>query len=121
MNVHRGKILRQVIEKEKIEKAPLARKLGISRGTLYNWFDEKDLSWDHIIRIGQTISHDFKADFPELADLSSTFSVEESHTTYGMKTLDECRAQYAVLHDKYLRALESNFQLNKENQKLRSA
>ncbi|MEO3407320.1 helix-turn-helix domain-containing protein [Mucilaginibacter sp. CAU 1740] len=66
MEKHSGQIIEYVIRKKGFNISDLARSLNINRRSLYNWFNQKDLSAAHIFKIGNVIRHDFSVEFPEL-------------------------------------------------------
>jgi transcriptional regulator with XRE-family HTH domain len=66
MEKHSGQIIEYVIRKKGFNISDLARSLNINRRSLYNWFNQKDLSAAHILKIGNVIRHDFSVEFPEL-------------------------------------------------------
>ena len=66
MRQHRGEILEAVIRKSGYPIKALAKRLGVSRNTVYNKFKEYDLSYDFIVRVGDIIRYDFTYDYPEL-------------------------------------------------------
>jgi hypothetical protein len=66
MDQHRGEILEVAIRKGPYSIKILAKKLGISRNTLYNRFKEPDLDYTFILQVGDLIHHDFKTEFSEL-------------------------------------------------------
>lgn len=97
----------------------IAKNLGVSRSTIYNWYDKPDISWDHIFQIGKIINHDFMEDFPELAKPSSM--VREPIISFKAPlTLEECNAQLSEYKEKYMRVLEKNQELNEKINALQS-
>jgi len=63
---HHGHIIERYIRSNCISISEIARRLDISRPTLYNWFESKQLSADIIVKIGLATSHDFSEEFPEV-------------------------------------------------------
>ena len=63
---HRGEILEAVIRKSGYSIKVLAKRLGVSRNTIYNKFKEYDLSYDFIVRVGDIIRYDFTYEYPEI-------------------------------------------------------
>ena len=66
MEKHSGQIIEYIIRKKGFNISDLARSLNINRRSLYNWFNQKDLSAAHIFKIGNVIRHDFSVEFPDL-------------------------------------------------------
>jgi DNA-binding Lrp family transcriptional regulator len=63
---HRGEILEMVIRKSPYPIKTLARKLGISRTTLYNKFKEYNLDYDFLLHVSDTLHYDIKSEIPQL-------------------------------------------------------
>jgi hypothetical protein len=59
-------IITKRVEESELDKAEIARRLGIDRGTLYNWLADPELSKDKLAMLGLVIGHDFGIDFPEM-------------------------------------------------------
>jgi plasmid maintenance system antidote protein VapI len=64
-NIHHGQIIERHIRNNCISISEIARRLDVSRPTLYNWFEAKKLSTDIIVKIGLVTSHDFSVEFPD--------------------------------------------------------
>ncbi|MCQ6959299.1 helix-turn-helix domain-containing protein [Mucilaginibacter aquariorum] len=60
-----GRVVERAVRRNAMGISEIARRLGVSRRTLYNWFDIKDLSPDIISKIGFVLDYDFSGDFPE--------------------------------------------------------
>ena len=60
-----GQVVERAVRRKSMGISEIARKLGVSRRTLYNWFDMKELSPDIVSKIGFVIGYDFARDFPE--------------------------------------------------------
>lgn len=63
---HRGEIVQNAIKLSGVTVAEVARKLDYTRRSMYNFFEDRELSFDIIVKIGQAIKHDFRIEFPEL-------------------------------------------------------
>lgn len=90
---HRGEILEAVIRKSGYSIKVLAKRLGVSRNTIYNKFKEYDLSYDFIVRVGDIIRYDFTYEYPEI---KTTVSLDK----------EEHAAELWRLEQKYTRLLE---------------
>jgi hypothetical protein len=63
---HRGEIVEKAITQSNVPISAIARAIGYDRRSIYNFFDNPDLSLDIIVKIGKAINYDFRKDFPEL-------------------------------------------------------
>src|SRR5687768_16698782 len=63
---HRGEIIKKAVNESGYKKSQLAIRLGVKRGTVYNYFDRPDVSLDIVLKIGKIIHHDFSKDITEL-------------------------------------------------------
>jgi len=99
---HRGKIVEKIIRKSGYSLTALAKKLNISRNTLYNKFEKQNLSYRFIIEIGHIIHHDFAEDFSDMAQEIGLMGEPPTHTIYG-DTFDLWKAErkYILLLEKY--------------------
>ncbi|WP_439698608.1 helix-turn-helix domain-containing protein [Mucilaginibacter sp. AW1-7] len=68
LNRHRGKVVECVVRRHPMGLSEIARRVGISRRTLYNWFENEMLACDLIGQLGNVIEHDFTAEFPGEGD-----------------------------------------------------
>lgn len=83
-NTHRGEVVRNYVDKTKVKLTELADKIGRSRTSLYRDFENPEMEWKYILRIGAIIGHDFESDFPELSIHTESFLREEA-STYSAK------------------------------------
>ena len=65
---HRGEIVEKIVRRSGHSITKLATMLGISRSTLYNSFDDPNLNYQFIIRIGDIIGYNFIIEFPEMKE-----------------------------------------------------
>ena len=63
---HRGEIVEKVVRKSGYALTKLADKLEISRNTLYNKFQDTNLSYRFIQKVGRVLHYDFSTHFPEM-------------------------------------------------------
>ncbi|MEM7174162.1 MAG: helix-turn-helix transcriptional regulator [Bacteroidota bacterium] len=68
MKNHRGQIVRSIIKQSGYSLATLAKRLCVSRTTLYNQFDNQNMSYDFIINVGYIIGFDFSIIFPNILE-----------------------------------------------------
>lgn len=75
--LHQGRVLERVVRCNRLGISEIARRLYVSRRTLYNWFETKELGLDIICKIGFVIGHDFSKEFPdEFAKKTNSLSGE---------------------------------------------
>jgi plasmid maintenance system antidote protein VapI len=67
-SVHRGEIVEKILRKSGYSLTKVAKKLGISRNTLYNRFKNANLSYHFMMEVGKIIYYDFTIDFPEMKE-----------------------------------------------------
>ena len=63
---HKGQIVERIVREGGYTLTRLAKRLNISRNTLYNKFNNPNLSFDFIRKVGEIISFDFSIEFPEM-------------------------------------------------------
>jgi hypothetical protein len=73
---HRGELLESIIRKGPYSISTVAKKLGISRTTLYNKLKECGLDYDFIVTVSDLLRYDIKAEIPEL-DTNVSFSLDQ--------------------------------------------
>lgn len=117
--LHRGQILERVVRCDRMGISEIARRLYVSRRTLYNWFETKDLSLDIICKVGFIIGHDFSKEFPEeFADKTNKLSGEVMNNLQNPG--DKPRDPLYYWMDRYIKLLEKfNELLSRESQVLR--
>lgn len=67
MEKHAGEIVEMAVRRSDISIAELARRLSVTRRSVYYWFNKKVLCVSVIYKIGQTINYDFSKEFPILS------------------------------------------------------
>ncbi|WP_316811947.1 helix-turn-helix transcriptional regulator [Pedobacter heparinus] len=65
MNLNVGRVIEHIVREDHVGISELSRKLHVSRRTIYNWFNQKTLSYEIIYKIGKAIKHDFSKEFPD--------------------------------------------------------
>jgi hypothetical protein len=106
---HRGEIVEKAVRNSGISIKRLHDTLGLSRGTIYNKFDDAYLDFDFIVKVGEVIKHDFSVDFPELA----LFPEEVADTSEVPGVLIDCQRELMELQRKYIDLMESHLKLMK--------
>jgi transcriptional regulator with XRE-family HTH domain len=105
-DLHYGHVIERIVRRDRMGISEIARKLDVSRRTLYNWFEMKKLDRNVICKIGAVIGHDFSNEFPE------EFSVR-NESIHNELYMDVQNGTDAATHDaiyywmdKYIKLLE---------------
>ena len=106
MKKHRGEIVETAIRKSGFPFKTLAKRLNISRNTLYNRFKNPDLSDEFIITVSNIIHYNFAIDFPELGEAINNLAHEG-----GLQYVDHNTAELLKLEKKYTHLLERHNEL----------
>ena len=67
-NQHRGEIANIASRNSGMSIKEIARRVGVSRSTLYNRFGDPELNDKFLIRLGRAIHYDFTNNFPHLKE-----------------------------------------------------
>ena len=97
--IHRGEIVEKVVRKSGYALTKLAEKLDISRNTLYNKFQDANLSYRFIEEVGRVLHYDFSAHFPEMPK-------EEYATGSENNDLIGLQNKYSNLLEKHIKLLQ---------------
>lgn len=97
---HRGEILQQIVRTTGINQAELARRLGISRSSLYRSYDVANLSLVFIRQVGASIGYDFSAHIRGMVPEAS--ATAEPAAVYTPETLAECQAKLLRVHEQFM-------------------
>ncbi|MHB9146883.1 MAG: helix-turn-helix domain-containing protein [Candidatus Amoebophilus sp.] len=97
--IHRGEIVEKVVRKNGYSLTKLAGKLEISRNTLYNKFQDANLSYRFIGEVGRILHYDVSLDFPEMLK-------EEFATGKKNNDLISIEIKYSNLLEKHIKLLE---------------
>ena len=104
-DVNYGQVVERVVRRDPMGISELARRLNVSRRTIYNWFEMEKLSFDIICKIGFVIGHDFSNEFPEDFAQKSNNAIEEPFTEIQNGTEQPSNAIYYWM-DRYIKLLE---------------
>ncbi|MGN8068876.1 hypothetical protein [Mucilaginibacter sp. 22184] len=104
-DINYGQVVERVVRRDPIGISELARRLNVSRRTIYNWFETEKLSFDIICKIGFVIGHDFSDELPEDFAQKSNNATEESFTEIKNGTEQPPNAIYYWM-DRYIKLLE---------------
>ncbi len=104
MEEHRGKILEIAIREKGFTFAAAAKHMSISRRTLYNYFEDPELSWQKIIDFDQILGLGLHNKFTDLrkyiAPTPAPSIVEDAESSNYWKN------KYIDLLEKYTKLLE---------------
>ena len=106
MEIHQGHIIEKVIRRNGHSITDVARLAEVNRRSVYNWFNQRHLKQDVIIKIGRLIKHDFSLEFPDLFTTSDFISQPKKSANLTISDLN--KDVYGVNHwkDKYIDLLE---------------
>eukprot|EP01132_Coremiostelium_polycephalum_P002972 gene2972-3710_t len=116
--VHRGQILEKIVRKSGFSLTKLAEKLGISRNTLYNRFDNANVGYRFIMDVGHIIHYDFSIDFPEMKqepNLIGDYPVLVTNRENKSAELWRVETKYTNLLEKYTKLLGILVKIANEN------
>jgi AcrR family transcriptional regulator len=102
-DTHRGKIVEYIVRRHALGLSEISRKIGVSRRTLYNWFEKEDLAVSDIMKIGIAISYDFANEFPGIYE--ETVANLKDQETQPAHDDGGNRAVYYWM-EKYIRLME---------------
>lgn len=109
--VHKGEIIKAAIEKSGVKKTLLAAEMGISRGTLYNIFNQIDVDTNTILKIGRIIHYDFSVTFTKL---KSDNLAKDPQEAYYTRDMDQLKSDVNYWKEKYILLLEEYNKLLKK-------
>lgn len=56
--------MERIVRRHSVELGEISRKVGVSRRTLYNWFEKEDLGMNDIMKVSLVINYNFLNEFP---------------------------------------------------------
>lgn len=114
-NFHYGHAVEKVIRRNSIGISEIARRMGVSRKSIYNWFESEKITVEIIKRIGCVIDHDFSKEFPDDMKFYTEWNqtnMQDRHNFGEEKNIDS--VYYWM--DRYIKLLENfNAILGREN------
>lgn len=103
--MNRGEIVELVIRRNNLSISELSRRLHVSRRSIYNWFEQADLSFDVIFKIGEVLDYDFSVDFPEVFNKrqvklfeKTNYEIQEEN---DLKSVNYWKNKYISLLEKH--------------------
>ncbi len=109
MKKHKGEIIEKATRSSGYTLKEVAKRMKISRSTLYNRFKDIDINDDFILLLSKVIHHDFSNEFPHLKGYFEHEKVEEGKGFYEKLTLQDS----LLIQKKYYQILEKYNQLLK--------
>ena len=100
MQVHQGEIIEKIIRREGHSLTDLAKLTGVNRRSIYNWFLQRRLKPESIIKIGRAIKHDFSVEFPDQFT-SADFEETPVLVKRSAETDDIWKEKYIDLLERY--------------------
>lgn len=101
-----GQILERVVRRDRMGISELARRLNVSRRTVYNWFEMDKLNIDIISKIGFLIGHDFSNEFPEEFAKTTNYFTDEDPMKDGASPSEQPPNAIYYWMDRYIKLLE---------------
>ena len=109
--MHKGEIIEKIVRESAVPLTKLAKKLGVTRRTVYNIFEKYDVDNDTILKIGKIIHFDFTTKFPKLKKITD---FEEPASEYPTKTVSDLKEEVDKWKRKYIDLLEEYTKLLKK-------
>lgn len=108
---HKGEIIEKIINSSDVPVTEIAKRLGMSRATVYRLYDKPEVSLDTIIQLGKALNTDMSKYFPEVLQ-----AVQEPPVGYSApKNYAELMDEVKFWKDKYIDVLEKyNSLLNEQ-------
>ncbi|MEM9737747.1 MAG: helix-turn-helix domain-containing protein [Bacteroidota bacterium] len=105
---HKGQIIEKVVRGSGYTLVQVAKRVGVSRSTLYNAFEQESLNSSFITKLGRVIHYDFRKDFPELAEDEGYMDLDDQLEQYKRKIereLSEVQKKYYQVLEEYNKLL----------------
>ncbi len=100
MKIHRGELANIATRRSGISFKVVADRLECSRSTLYNRFEDENLSDAFLIKLGKVIHYDFARDLPHLKRLQAQENIVDEFSYGGGES------EMLMIHRKYYQVLE---------------
>lgn len=103
-DIHRGQILKNVVELTGENKETVAEKAGYTRGSYYKHIQEPDLAYHILAAYGRAIKYDFTID---LHEMPKYIIAEEPEGDFDRNmSIEKALALLSIWKDKYIELLE---------------
>ena len=106
--MNKGEIVELVIRRNNLSISELSRRLHVSRRSVYNWFEQKDLSIDIICKVGDVLDYDFSSDFPDLFTRRKSRIISQMDQDF---TLEPQQNSVNYWRNKYINLLEKHMEM----------
>ncbi len=112
--VHKGEVIEKAVRSSGISITELAKRIGKSRRHIYYLFNNSNIDWEIIFKIGKVIHYDFSKDFTDLEKLNKyrakdRLSVTVEDTTVYNNDPDYWKNRYIELLEDYNKLLKEYF------------
>ena len=105
---HQGQIIEKAVRGSGYTLVQVAKRVGVSRSTLYNAFGQETLNTNFINRLGRVIHYDFTKDFPEIVHDEGYIDLDDHLDLYKRKIeqeLSEVQKKYYQILEEYNKLL----------------
>jgi len=109
--LNHGSILEKAVRKNCIGISEIARKLDVSRRTLYNWFESENIDLEIFYKVGIITGHDFSKEIPGFEEGKKRFAV---NFPKELSTLDDNANTVYYWMERYIHLLEKYNSILKE-------
>ena len=104
MHIHRGKLLKSIIDRSNISIFDLSRTLSYSIDAIHHHIEMETLDFKLLLAYGEVLKYDFSVDFPEMAlSLAAKESPHAAVMSYNelLKDRDHWKLKYIELLEKH--------------------
>ncbi|MCX2429980.1 MULTISPECIES: hypothetical protein [unclassified Pedobacter] len=103
MPIHRGKLLKSIIQKSDISIFDLSKALEYSIDAIHHHIEMETLDFKLLLAYGEVLKYDFSVDFPEMKSLTAkeTFNIEVMNYDELLKDRDHWKLKYIQLLEKH--------------------
>jgi|SRR5690606_38887427 len=106
--LHRGLLLKTIVQNSGLKVAVAAKKAGYSRESYYKHIAREDLSLNILLKYGKALHYDFSNDLPEMETLTLMEHTSTPTTLpQALQALETINAKYRELLEKYTAVLET--------------
>lgn len=110
VKLHKGALIEKLIRRNGVSISDLAKRMGVNRRSVYNWFDQQTLKLEVVIKIGNIVGCDIPKEHPE-AFTPDEFSMLDELDIYNKQHSPDTSSDEKFWMDKYVTLLEEYNQL----------